>query len=84
METKKMRVGYGDRIDEIFVQPGYMHKIQVCTQDGRFLWGYDGAVEQGVQGGYFAKFKSGKRSARYVEVIPVYGDHDFQVTVRCY
>ena len=70
------RVGYGDRINEIYVQPGYAYRIQVCKQDGRFRSSYRGVIEQGVQGGYFTQF-----CGRYVEVIPVYGDHDFQVTV---
>lgn len=76
------RVGYGDRINEIYIQPGFKYGIQVCKQDGSFLWDYKGAIEQGTSGGYFAKFKSGKRFSRYVEVTPVYGNNDFQVTVR--
>jgi hypothetical protein len=71
------RVGYGNRKDEIFVQPGFAYKIQVCRQDGTYLSEYRAPIEQGVEGGYFAQFRG-----QYVEVIPVYGDNDFQVTVR--
>lgn len=62
-------------MSEIYVEPGYAYHIQVCTKSGWFRTSFRGFIEK-VDGRYFTAFHN-KRT----EVIPVFGDHDFQVTL---